>query len=257
MCHTLLVLPPQVPGVAGLFAFGSTRRDKMQKIAVTALLLMALASPARAEGEDYFTEPCEALGIPRPLVMAIAQQESGLDPWLVNVSGVDHHPKTREEAVRLIREAQAAGTSFDVGLMQINSQWHRKWSIDPVALLEPQFNVEIGLMILQAELQHHGLTWEAIGKYHSPDAERGRRYAWRVYRRLAGANDEKKTTAARKAAYHHASRKGNIGRVWRNHGIERKGRLVTFGVRAEGVSGAEDREPPRPTGPDGATEDQR
>ena len=40
--------------------------------------------------------------------------------------------------------------------------------------------------ILAEEIAQRGLNWKAVGKYHSPDTERGRQYAWLVYRHYAG-----------------------------------------------------------------------
>ena len=123
---------------------------------------------------------------PAPLVEAIARQESGLNPLAVNIAGKSYYPATREEAEQLIQKAIVAGLSFDVGKMQINSWWMERYGIDPVSLLDPATNERWGKWILTEEIARHGLNWKAVGKYHSPDLERGRRYAWLVYRHYAG-----------------------------------------------------------------------
>lgn len=146
------------------------------KKAFTLAVLLCLHTSALA------AEP----GPPAPLVEAIARQESGLNPLAVNVAGKSYYPTTREEAERLIREAIAAGKSFDVGKFQINSWWLDRFGIDPVSLLDPGVNEAWGKRILAEEIARHGLNWKAIGKYHSPDPERGRQYAWLVYRHYAG-----------------------------------------------------------------------
>lgn len=123
---------------------------------------------------------------PASLLEAIARQESGLNPLAVNIAGKPYHPSTREEAERLIRQAITARQSFDVGKMQINSWWMERYAIDPFSLLDPTTNERWGKWILAEEIARHGLNWKAVGKYHSPDLERGRRYAWLVYRHYAG-----------------------------------------------------------------------
>ena len=133
------------------------------------------------------TEP----GPPPPLVEAIARQESGLNPLAVNIAGKSYYPATREEAERLIQKAIAAGQSFDVGMMQVNNWWMERFAIDPFSLLDPATNERWGKWILAEEISRHGLSWKAVGKYHSPDPERGRQYAWLVYRHYAGQRASK------------------------------------------------------------------
>ena len=200
------------------------------------LLLICLTSPSPVWGEDLFREPCAAAGIPRDLALAIARQESSLDPLAINVEGKDYHPLSYDDAVSIIEEADAAGLSYDVGVMQINNQWTRRWKLDPLELLNPHRNVQLGISILEQEIKRHGRTWRAVGKYHSPNEERGRRYAWRVYKRMAGqvyAPEEEATTG--KTAKNADQNLCDGSGVWRNHGVQRKGRLVTFGVREASV----------------------
>lgn len=133
-------------------------------------------------------------GPPAPLVEAIARQESGLNPLAVNIARKSFYPATREEAEQLIRKAIATGKSFDVGKMQINSWWIERLAIDPFSLLDPATNERWGKRILAEEIARHGLNWKAVGKYHSPDPERGRQYAWLIYRHYAGHRASKITT---------------------------------------------------------------
>lgn len=151
----------------------------MKKVLVLAVLL-CLHPPALAQ--EYYTKPAPSAS----LLEAIARQESGLNPLAVNIAGRSYYPTTREEAEQLIQRAVAAGKSFDVGKMQVNSWWMERYGIDPVSLLDPATNERWGKWILTEEIARHGLNWKAVGKYHSPDLERGRRYAWLVYRHYAG-----------------------------------------------------------------------
>lgn len=130
------------------------------KKAFTLAVLLCLHKPA------FATEPWP----PAPLVEAVAWQESGLNPLAVNIAGKSYYPTTRKEAEQLIREALAAGKSFDVGKMQINNWWMKRFSISPFSLLEPDMNEAWGKRILARELSRHGLNWQAVGKYHSLDA---------------------------------------------------------------------------------------
>lgn len=151
------------------------------------ILAFVLAVPGVAlAGEnidDNFIEACELWHVPQRLARAIAGVESGLHPWAVNVEGEGYIPKTPEEASAIIDRAWAAGRSIDVGLMQVNSYWMRKYGLDPHLLLQPRENIIMGTWILAQEIKRFGLTWRAVASYHTPVArnpERGKRYALMV-----------------------------------------------------------------------------
>ncbi len=141
------------------------------------LVFFFFAAPAQAF-DKYFSTHCKTAGVPKALAVAVARQESSLNPLCINVAGTDVTPKNREEAIVIIQKAEKAKKSYDVGLMQINSQWTRAWKIDPVSLLDPDTNIRLGVKILRKEIDRHGLNWQAVGKYHSPNPLRGRNYAW-------------------------------------------------------------------------------
>lgn len=136
--------------------------------------------------DEIFARYCADNKVPKELAMAIARHESGMKPLCINVAGKDYQPQSREEAIKIIREAQARNKSYDVGLMQINSQWLKRWNLDPVDLLEPETNIRIGVQLLREEIERHGLNWRAIGKYHSPNPVRGSYYAGMVTRQIKG-----------------------------------------------------------------------
>ena len=186
-----------------------------------------------------FSAVAEGTGPPSRLVEAIARQESGLNPLAVNVAGKSYYPTTRAEAEAIIRQAQAAGKSFDVGLMQVNSWWMERYGIPPASLLDPAVNRVWGEWILTREIARHGLNWRAVGKYHSPDVERGRRYAWFVYLHYAGQGALQTTTEAPRHA-HQTSNTQNLpdaGGVRRNPGIRPQGRVITFDLQQTGLPG--------------------
>lgn len=131
----------------------------------------------------YFVEPCQNYGVPISLALAIARQESGIRPWVINVAGKGYFPQSREEAHSIAAKAWAEGRSFDVGIMQINSYWLKKYNIAVEDVLEPQSNIAMGVWILAREIRRYGLTWQAIGAYHTPLArnpERAKQYATSV-----------------------------------------------------------------------------
>lgn len=195
------------------------------KKALTLAVLLSLPLSALA------AEP----GPPAPLVAAIARQESGLNPLAVNIAGKSYYPATREEAEQLIQKAIAAGQSFDVGTMQINSWWMERLAIDPFSLLDPATNERCGKWILAEEIARHGLNWKAVGKYHSPDPERGRQYAWLVYRHYAGLRASKITEVPRADKETHTPNLSNSRGTRADQGIGQQGGPVPFHVQQKGV----------------------
>jgi len=170
-----------------------------------------------------------------PLVEAIARQESGLNPLAVNIAGKSFYPATREEAERLIRKAIAAGQSFDVGKMQINSWWMEHYAIDPFSLLDAATNEHWGKWILAEEIARHGLNWKAVGKYHSPDPERGRQYAWLVYRHYAGQRASNPTEAPRADQKADTQNVSDTRGTRADQGIGQQGGAVPLHVQQKGV----------------------
>ena len=146
------------------------------------------AEPRQATERTYawlpwFIQPCEDYGVPLPLALAIARQESGTRPWVINVAGQDYHPSTRAEARQIADNAWREGRSFDVGIMQVNSYWLKKYHIDLDEILDPDKNIAMGVWILAREIRRYGLTWKAIGAYHTPlsrNPQRAKNYALNV-----------------------------------------------------------------------------
>lgn len=150
--------------------------------------------------------------IPSGLLLAVAVNESGRWdrdekrtlpwPWTVNNGGNGRHFETKEEAIRWVEELRGMGrTNIDVGCMQINLHHHPEAFPDLEAAFDPVRNVAYGAKFL-GDLRDATGSWpEAVGRYHSADADRGRNYRERVYARLDGleqpASDETGTSDRR------------------------------------------------------------
>jgi soluble lytic murein transglycosylase-like protein len=190
---------------------------------------------------------------PSALVQAIITVESGGRPFAVHMGGTTYQPDTLEEASRLVMEAMKEGRNFDVGLMQVNSWWMKRFGISPESLLVPETNMAWGKAILRDEIVRHGLTWKAVGKYHSPDPELGRRYAWKVY-----WNYKSGPTAHEAKEINHAAGTENLsdpGGIQRRSGVRPQGRAVTFDVQQKCVLGNAGSEPGASGSPAGTAKD--
>ena len=173
---------------------------------------------------------------PAALVQAIARQESGLNPLAINVAGKSYAPSSKEEATRIIQAAMQAGLSFDVGKMQINRWWIERFSLDPVSLLDTGTNEAWGKRIQAAEIARHGLNWQAVGKYHSPDPERGRQYAWLVYKHYAGQGASKQPLETLHAQQETRSQNlpGSSG-IQSSQGVSQQGRPTPLHLQQKSV----------------------
>lgn len=104
------------------------------------------------------------------LVRAIAQQESGMRPYVTS---------------------RNSNGSEDIGLMQINSSWLPKLSrfgISRQHLFDACVNAYVGTWILAANIKQFGATWKAVGAYNAVSSSKQLVYANNIYRRLQRAN---------------------------------------------------------------------
>lgn len=135
------------------------------------ILVAMSAATANAQDRDCWAQAGVRYGVPPTVLVAIARTESNLNPRAIN--------RNRDG-------------SFDIGLMQINSQWWptlAKFGIAPAHLWDTCTSIHVGAWILSGNLRTTADIWTAVGAYNAgwkPTME-GRRnqYAWRVYENMA------------------------------------------------------------------------
>lgn len=145
------------------------------------------AKSPNAVMDELFYEASVKWGVPKTLLIAIANQESSLKPWCLNITGKDVYGANRAEAIALGEQAMQQGTSFDTGLMQINSYWLKKYKLEVKDIIDPRTNVLLGAWILAKEMEKYGLTWRAVASYHTPvrkNPQRGMAYAQKIMQRM-------------------------------------------------------------------------
>ena len=100
---------------------------------------------------------------------AIAHVESRFDPLAIGVNRaapLKRRPTTTAEAVETARALVAEGRNIDVGLMQVNLQWHGHRAT-PDALLDAGTNLDVAAAILAAAIASApGDPELGIGRYH-------------------------------------------------------------------------------------------
>lgn len=174
---------------------------KYLKIAVFCLSLLfwqSIAANCFADDRKViravFARACAEMNMSLDLALAIAYTESGLNPNALNIAGRSFN-LSREKAIQAAKEAQASGKSFDIGIMQINCQWLAKFNTDIETAFDILINIKLGLWILKQEIAVHGLTWQAVARYHSPNQARGLAYARAVIERLQSQSSIQLTAA--------------------------------------------------------------
>ncbi|WP_238578756.1 lytic transglycosylase domain-containing protein [Inquilinus limosus] len=164
------------------------------RIAALAIVLFGLAAapaPARAQESctPYILAMEGAFGIPRGMLLAIAQTESGGKgdpyPWALNVGGTPMFPSSLA-AMKAAIEDNGGGESpnIDVGCMQISLRYHKQTLPDYTLIFQPQYNVIYGAYFLRRLFNKYGNWLQAIAHYHSSDPDRQFAYACRVLERL-------------------------------------------------------------------------
>lgn len=142
---------------------------KVQRKSLALLVLLstsALSFPTSADQtriESCITSAAIYRNQDPKLLMAIAVQESGLNPNAVNRGNKNG--------------------SVDHGLFQINSAWLptlARHGITERQLYDPCIASYVAAWILAQEIDRHGPTWRAIGAYNSPTETNQKIYARRI-----------------------------------------------------------------------------
>ena len=149
---------------------------------LAAVLWADLGTPAPSLSSDFhplFQSAADYLGVPISLTQAIAEVESGTFSHVLNIEGQSLFFDTKEDALTAARRALAAGKSFDSGIMQINSQWIKRFDLPLEAVFDPAANIYLGSWILGENIRQYP-GWRAVARYHSPNESRGQTYVERV-----------------------------------------------------------------------------
>ncbi len=135
--------------------------------------LLILAAPAMAAPPEPPPHPADCITaaavhhqVSPYILRAIAWQESRLNPAAVN---------------------RNTNGSVDYGAMQINSIHLKRlaaWGVDERRLMEPCVSAYVGAWLLREQFERYGMTWRAVGAYHSRTPVHNARYAAGVRRTL-------------------------------------------------------------------------
>ena len=153
-----------------------------------------------AAGARYRIDPLLIYAV--ALVESKSAQADGSiapSPWVVRVNG-RMHKGSRDDAERAIQMAHRMALPVqDVGIMQVYYPVHKDIEPDPIALLNPVRNIEVGTGLLRKAMQQSRDPVLRIGYYHSHDAALARGYGQAVlsvYRELKLAMGKSSSASA-------------------------------------------------------------
>jgi hypothetical protein len=117
-------------------------------------------------------------GVAPELLAAVVWVESGGHPWALGIGGRARYPRTRAEALALVRATRGRA---DIGLAQIHYPiWGPAFGLRPEELLDPWVNLHAAAAILRIAMARESESWGGVGRYHSGTLRRKWAYASRV-----------------------------------------------------------------------------
>ena len=165
-----------------------SRRISVCKIFFSILFLSALInfsgvhSQSLNSSQDIFK--CEYLAkdaerryeLPENILLSISRVESGYQkvdgvtrawPWTLNAGGDSAYFQTKEAALDHLKEKTKKGTTnIDIGCMQLNYRWHKKFFNNLDDMMTPEKNVDYSARFLKKLYKRHG-SWEKAVKYYN------------------------------------------------------------------------------------------
>ena len=175
--------PPIIPAL--------TDRDfpagmiKMRIISIFLLSLILTMNATNVSARILYTcfqNASSYYRVPEQVLLAIADVESGYKEYALNVSGRPYFPKNYYSAKRIIRDNEAS--SMDIGIMQVNSYWFKKFGYPLKKGLDSCFDIYLGAYVLAKKISEYGYNWKGIAAYHSDDYPDNLIYARKVYTAL-------------------------------------------------------------------------
>ena len=156
-------------------------------IAITILTILFIPSAANADLAYCFNQAANIYKVPRDVLMAIADVESGFNPLAINVEGTPYFPNSYNAALNIVDKYR--NLSIDIGIMQVNSFWFNKLHYPLRYGLKPCDDVYLGAYVLARKIARYGYNWKGIAAYHSADYTAGLIYANKVYAALRQLGD--------------------------------------------------------------------
>lgn len=139
---------------------------------IICLLFNVKSSYANAVCEAKMLEAAKQYAVPVAILYAVGTTETyhedSLQPNALNIDGNSIFPKTKEQAMAIIKQAKLRGAKMiDIGCMQINEHYHKKHFESVEAMLDPTANVSYAAKFLKTLYQKDGQWTLAVADYHT------------------------------------------------------------------------------------------
>ncbi len=144
----------------------------------------------RLRCEELARRAEEKYQLPKNILLSIARVESGYGkvdgitrswPWTLNAGGNSAYFETKVDAIKDLNAKLHRGVrNIDLGCMQINYKWHKKFFKSVNEMMEPFDNVDYGARFLKKLYQRHGSWDRAIKYYHSKKSKYNKSYLRKV-----------------------------------------------------------------------------
>lgn len=136
---------------------------------------------AYADGYDVcYEKAADYYAVPEVLLRIISSIESGNNPYALNIGGKGYHLKDKLKAEQLL----TSNKNMDIGIMQVNSWWFKRYGYDKKLGLDPCWNIYMGAFILSYEYSRHKDIWKAVAYYHSPKENHQKKYIKKIYNEI-------------------------------------------------------------------------
>ena len=140
---------------------------------------------------EYLAKEAEVrYGLPENILLSISRVETGylkVDgvrrawPWTLNAGGDSAYFRTKDAALKSLEKRVKQGvTNIDIGCMQLNFRWHKKFFKNLSDMMSPEKNVDYGARFLNRLHKRHGSWEKAVKYYHSSKSKFNVKYYKKV-----------------------------------------------------------------------------
>ena len=140
---------------------------------------------------EYLAKEAEVrYGLPENILLSISRVETGYQkvdgvrrawPWTLNAGGDSAYFQTKDAALKSLKKRVKQGvTNIDIGCMQLNYRWHKKFFKNLSDMMSPKKNVDYGARFLNRLHKRHGSWEKAVKYYHSSKSKFNVKYYKKV-----------------------------------------------------------------------------